>query len=360
MAPRAKLRISPPIRTADRMGKQYAEIDRTALRVAEEVVPEAARVGTAAAVSEAVDQIDQTLQDEHPDRWIRERAQPVAEDVERRHAGRFFGAAALALGVRIFGTDDRARPLGTLPGITTGGDGGVGSTRRNAPRYTVSIDASPGLFVSQFVDENVRLVSTVRAGIPEAIGDQVLRDAVFTGGVTGAPLTEFEREESARRLLRQWREQGVPTKIPIRRTRKDGTPVMLSAEKHVRLIARDQVSKLNGQLNRARQVAAGISRFVWLTQRDPRVRDAHAELQGRVFGWEDGAPGVGIPGQPIQCRCYGGAVVDPAQAQADTAWIPLDQAQQARRFVPGTPAEAPGPGASIPSQTGRRTFDPDT
>ena len=360
MAPRAKVRIPPPIRTADRLGRRYAEIDRTAIRVAEEVVPEAARAGTAEAVAAAMDQIDQELQDEHPDSWIRERAQPVAEEVERRHAGRFFAAAAIAVGVRIFGTDDRSRPLGTLPGVVTGSDGGVGSSRRNAPRYTVSISASPALFVSQFVDENVRLVSTVRAGIPEAIGDQVLRDAVFTGGVTGAPLTEFEREESARRLLRQWREQGVPTRIPIRRTRKDGTPVMLSAEKHVRLIARDQVSKLNGQLNQARQVAAGITRFVWLTRRDPRVRDAHAELQGRVFSWQDGAPGVGIPGQPIQCRCYGGAVVDATQALADTTWIPLDQARQARRFVPGVPAEAPGPGAEIPSLTGRRTFEPDT
>ena len=357
---RGRIRIPPPLRAADRLGKQYAQIDRTALRKAEEVVPPAAREGTAKAVTAAVRQIETTLQDEHPNTQIREQARKAAEVTERRHAGLFFPAAALALGVRLFGTDDRGRPLTSLPTVRALPGGGVGSPRPKALRYSVSISASPGVLASQFIDENVRLISTVRAGIPEAIGDQVLRDAVFTGGVTGAPLTAFEREEAAKRLLRQWREQGVPTRIPIRRTKKDGTPVELSAEKHVRLIARDQVSKLNGQLNRARQVSAGIEKFVWRTQRDPRVRDAHEAIDGGVFSWTDGAPEIGFPGEPIQCRCYGLAVIDRGQALAQTEWIPLETAQPAQRFVPGVSAEAPGPGAAIPSLTGRRTFEPDT
>ena len=69
------------------------------------------------------------------------------------------------------------------------------------------------------------------------------------------------------------------------------------------LIARDQVGKLTGQLNQARQQNAGFSRYIWRTSRDNRVRPEHEEREGEVFDW-DSPPDDGHPGQPIQCRCY--------------------------------------------------------
>jgi SPP1 gp7 family putative phage head morphogenesis protein len=69
------------------------------------------------------------------------------------------------------------------------------------------------------------------------------------------------------------------------------------------LIARDQVSKLNGNLSELRQKQAGISRYVWRTVGDDRVRDSHAELEGEIFSWDD-PPSVGHPGYDYQCRCY--------------------------------------------------------
>ena len=68
-------------------------------------------------------------------------------------------------------------------------------------------------------------------------------------------------------------------------------------------IARDQIGKLNGQVNADRQQALGATRFVWRTMNDERVRDEHAELEGETFDWDD-PPEEGIPGEPIQCRCY--------------------------------------------------------
>lgn len=75
------------------------------------------------------------------------------------------------------------------------------------------------------------------------------------------------------------------------------------------LIARDQVGKLNGQLNGVRQAAAGIERYRWRTARDPRVRQEHAEREGDVFSWAEPPPG-GHPGQPINCRCSPEPVID--------------------------------------------------
>lgn len=68
------------------------------------------------------------------------------------------------------------------------------------------------------------------------------------------------------------------------------------------LIARDQILKLNGQINRQRQLAAGITQYTWSTSKDERVRDEHADLEGSVQSW-DAPPPPGHPGQDYQCRC---------------------------------------------------------
>ncbi len=83
------------------------------------------------------------------------------------------------------------------------------------------------------------------------------------------------------------------------------------AKSDAKRIARDQVGKLLGEMNRARQVAAGVPRFVWQTSGDERVRDEHSHLNGQSFDWSD-PPSEGIPGEPIQCRC--GAAPDFSEA----------------------------------------------
>lgn len=76
------------------------------------------------------------------------------------------------------------------------------------------------------------------------------------------------------------------------------------SKNRAKLIARDQVSALNGQLSRARQEANGVDKFIWRTMEDERVRPEHEELDGQTFFWAKGAPVEGYPGQPINCRCY--------------------------------------------------------
>lgn len=80
------------------------------------------------------------------------------------------------------------------------------------------------------------------------------------------------------------------------------------SESRAMLIARDQIGKLNGQLNRARQDALGVKRFTWRSVGDERVRDEHEALDGKVFDWDD-PPSEGEPGEPINCRCFGEPVL---------------------------------------------------
>lgn len=79
-----------------------------------------------------------------------------------------------------------------------------------------------------------------------------------------------------------------------------------------KVIARDQTSKFNSELNKIRQTQAGIDSYDWSTSHDERVRDLHRSLDGKRYKWgektgaEDGLP----PGQPILCRCVALGVVE--------------------------------------------------
>lgn len=91
-------------------------------------------------------------------------------------------------------------------------------------------------------------------------------------------------------------------------------------ERRAKLIARDQVSKIQGDMNRIRQVNSGINYFKWTTSHDERVRHSHVEVAKRdvgygpgVFRWDDLPVVDGVPtfpGQPINCRCVSIAVPD--------------------------------------------------
>jgi len=92
------------------------------------------------------------------------------------------------------------------------------------------------------------------------------------------------------------------------------------ARRRAKLIARDQAASFNGDLNRIRQTAMGVTEYVWSTSLDERVRGnpegkypnarpSHWDRQGKVFKWSS-PPSDGHPGQPINCRCTARAVIE--------------------------------------------------
>lgn len=70
------------------------------------------------------------------------------------------------------------------------------------------------------------------------------------------------------------------------------------------LIARDQTLTHSAQLSRARQRSNGITKFIWRTVGDGRVRDLHEDRDGVEYTWADGAGAQDTyPGDGVQCRC---------------------------------------------------------
>jgi SPP1 gp7 family putative phage head morphogenesis protein len=74
------------------------------------------------------------------------------------------------------------------------------------------------------------------------------------------------------------------------------------SKRHAAFIARDQTLKLNGAINQIRMKNAGITKYIWSTSKDERVRESHAELEGEVFDFS-APPEPGNPGEDFQCRC---------------------------------------------------------
>lgn len=79
-------------------------------------------------------------------------------------------------------------------------------------------------------------------------------------------------------------------------------------EDRAKLIARDQIGKLYGQVNATRQQELGVERFTWRATNDERTREEHADWNGQVFRFDD--PPINdrgeavLPGEDILCRCY--------------------------------------------------------
>lgn len=156
---------------------------------------------------------------------------------------------------------------------------------KRAIRATLGIDIREDYYLGDFyveqllewVEENVGLIST----IPEdALGK--MRDIVYDGFTKGKTTTRIIKE--------------IQRAYGISRRRAE-------------LIARDQTAKLNGQIQRAQQMDAGITEYVWSTCGDERVRKSHWELNGKKCQWEDPPENSDgrkcHPGQDFQCRCIG-------------------------------------------------------
>lgn len=301
MAARKRSRVAPGFRQAfpdllgDALARQFGGLSRVAYRLAGEKVVRTVAAGNEAETARLLADIDGQIAEAFPDSTIVDRAARVGKTLNRAHRKQFFEALSGSLGAVLVGTDDSddreafrvyTSFLNPARGVPLAG---------KAPIYAVPLNVEPGLFVDQFVAENVRLIGTVRQGITKGMRDQIVREVTFGGGDPVALQQE---------ILRKWAKEGVPSLIPI----ANGTRVV-SAEKHAAFIARDQLAKLNGQLTKSRQLAAGIDEATWVTQGDSHVRHQHRLYNGRRFAWTVGIDGV-FPGQPIACRCWASAVAD--------------------------------------------------
>jgi SPP1 gp7 family putative phage head morphogenesis protein len=74
------------------------------------------------------------------------------------------------------------------------------------------------------------------------------------------------------------------------------------SENRAKLIAQDQTLKLNANLTRYRVQSVGVTKYIWRTVNDSRVRPQHADRNGNTYSFGVGANGEN-PAEPVRCRC---------------------------------------------------------
>ncbi|MBB4063680.1 phage head morphogenesis protein [Gellertiella hungarica] len=156
----------------------------------------------------------------------------------------------------------------------------------NSARRALGIDLS-GVVRQEDLAEFLRLVAARNASLIKNLSDDTVKrveQAVYDNLIAG------NSRETLRRAL---------------------TDQLGIADSRAKLIAQDQMAKLNSELNEFRHKQAGINEYVWTTSRDERVRARHRALEGKVYryGEPTGAEDGLAPGRPIRCRCIAKAVV---------------------------------------------------
>lgn len=111
---------------------------------------------------------------------------------------------------------------------------------------------------------------------------------------------------------------------------------MEATENRAKLIARDQVSKLNGQLTKQRNESLGVERYIWMTSTDERVRASHRAMHNKLCRWDDDSVYsddggetwksrasiggyIGHPGSDYQCRCVSAADLSDVLSEMEAA-----------------------------------------
>ncbi|HEV7258947.1 MAG TPA: phage minor head protein [Bosea sp. (in: a-proteobacteria)] len=157
----------------------------------------------------------------------------------------------------------------------------------------------------------IDLGAVLRAeGIEDTIDAAVLRNVSLVRGLS---------QDVARRLSNKLLD-ALTRGLNNRELEKIITQEFGIARRRAKLIARDQAASFNGDLNRIRQQAMGVTEYVWSTSLDERVRGnpegkypnarpTHWAREGKTFKWAS-PPSDGHPGQPINCRCTARAVIE--------------------------------------------------
>jgi SPP1 gp7 family putative phage head morphogenesis protein len=148
---------------------------------------------------------------------------------------------------------------------------GVNPTRHDQERYDRLLE--------QWGGDNARLITNIPVKATDQIRDDVIE--ALQSGTTVSDLQDIIQE-----------------RIDVSDSRAE-------------LIARDQIGKLNGDLTKERHAESNVSKYIWQTVGDERVRDTHKDCDGETFTWDGQYSDDGIPkpdgndpGGDYQCRCF--------------------------------------------------------
>jgi phage putative head morphogenesis protein, SPP1 gp7 family len=79
------------------------------------------------------------------------------------------------------------------------------------------------------------------------------------------------------------------------------------------LIARTEIAKANATLSQARAQYVGATHYIWRTAEDADVRESHAQMDGKIFRYDDPpyveGEGNHGPGEIYNCRCFAEPII---------------------------------------------------
>jgi SPP1 gp7 family putative phage head morphogenesis protein len=170
------------------------------------------------------------------------------------------------------------------------------------PRIIEDIADKYGKRTGTFQREQLDRVVRQQIGVPLSSVEKPIRDLIpaFTAENVALVKTVPERYHDR---LRAAVEDAFDTGEHPETLAKRLVELEDISDSDARRIARDQIGKLNAEFNQERQEAMGVTGYTWRTANDNRVRDEHAERNGRHFEWND-PPEDGHPGEAVQCRCF--------------------------------------------------------
>ena len=166
-------------------------------------------------------------------------------------------------------------------------------------------EAAPTAMIDAWAAKNAALIKKLQ---PEAISD--MQRMVFRGVADGTTTTDLAKQMKAR--------FGVD-------------------DRKADFWARDQVSKLNGQITEAKHKALGVEEYVWVTSGDERVRPTHRANNGKRFRWDTPPPVTGHPGHDYNDRCTARAVLSGDTAESLAAEADARAKAQAIREARAAP-----------------------
>lgn len=211
-------------------------------------------------------------------------------------------------------------------GLVTGGDPNLAMFgRRVKKKLDPKIDAADKSHKKTFTKEFKRVLGVDPIGKEPGLEEHLrLTSDDNVNKITTLSSNYFEEiQDSVTRALRS----GTGNKSVVKEVQAIIDKAGDNSRARAKLIATDQIQKLNGDLDKKRQQANGGSRYYWRTRRNARVRDKansngysdHAQLEGAVFEW--GQPPITVfkgkrsgernePGQDILCKCLAEMVID--------------------------------------------------
>lgn len=151
----------------------------------------------------------------------------------------------------------------------------------------IRMDAYDGeALVDRWSKEATSKIKSVRDEIAEAMRKDVKK--------------ALEAGTDPAELAAKWKAEGIPVEF--------GT-----VEGRMKVIAQHQLSVLHSNVQAERAKASGVTEFFWRTQGDDKVRPLHAELGkpgANRYSYDDpDTRGEGLPGEPVNCRCYAESII---------------------------------------------------